>query len=39
MTAIVPVLWIAMETKVASALVMTLLITLRREKLAAVVYT
>jgi hypothetical protein len=38
MTAIVPVLWIAVETKVASAPVMTLLIMLRREKLVAVVY-
>jgi hypothetical protein len=38
MTAIVPVLWIAAEMKVASAPAMTLLIMLRREKLAAVAY-
>jgi hypothetical protein len=38
MMAIVPALWTAMETKVASAPVMTLLIMLRREKLVAVAY-
>jgi hypothetical protein len=38
MTAIVPVLWIAVETKVASVPVMTLLIMLRREKLVAAAY-
>jgi hypothetical protein len=38
MMAIVPASWIAVETKVVSAPVMTLLIMLRREKLVAVAY-